>query len=98
MIGLDVRSTYSAEGAVLLDIKKGFCYRLNAVAARIWTAIETSRSGVGIAAIADALETHFNVPRNKLESDIAEHLNELERMGFVQQENDLSSKTTTGGA
>jgi len=96
-INPDVRSTYSADGAVLLDVKRGLCYRLNVVAARIWATLETSRSGIGIAAIADAVETHFDVPRKKLESDIAEHLNELERMGVAERRNDMSSKTTAGG-
>src|SRR5215813_6791582 len=96
-INPDVRSTYTAHDAVLLDVRRGLCYRLNAVAARIWVTIETSRSGIGVAAIADALETHFDVARSKLESDISDHLNELEGMGVVQRKNNLSSKTTAGG-
>lgn len=94
----DVRSTYSTEGAVLLDVRGGLCYRLNMVATRIWVTIETSHAGIGIAGIADALETHFDVPRHKLESDIAEYLNELERIGVAKRRNSsLSRKTTAGG-
>src|SRR5437899_8129480 len=42
----DVRSTYSEDGAVLLDIRKGLCYSLNPVAAQIWVTIESSQSGI----------------------------------------------------
>lgn len=94
----DIRLTHSANGAVLLDVRKGLCYRLNVVAARIWVTIEASQTGIGIAGIADALETHFDVSRQKLESDITEYLNELESIGVVERKNNnLSSRTTAGG-
>ena len=47
LVSPDVRSTYSEDGAVLLDIQKGLCYSLNPVAARVWSTVEASPSGVG---------------------------------------------------
>ncbi len=43
MISPDVRSTYTEDGAVLLDIKKGVCYGLNPTAARVWGTIEDNQ-------------------------------------------------------
>src|SRR2546429_5223951 len=40
LVSPDVRSTYSEDGAVLLDIQKGLCYSLNPVAARVWSTVE----------------------------------------------------------
>ncbi len=78
-----VRATYTTDGAVLLDINKGICYSLDAVAARLWVTIETSRTGITLEGIVGALETHFDVPRQELEGDTAEWLNKLQRMGLV---------------
>lgn len=97
-ISEDVRSTYTADGAVLLDIKKGLCYSMNAVAARVWVTIEASQSGISLEGIVGALETHFKVSRQELESDTAECLGKLERMGLIQSNGlGFSSKATAGG-
>ena len=84
-ISPEVRTTYSEDGAVLLDINKGLCYGLNPVAARIWVTIETSQAGITLDGIVGALETHFEVSRHKLGDDIAEYLTKLEDMGLVQR-------------
>ena len=84
-ISPEVRTTYSEDGAVLLDINKGLCYGLNPVAARIWVTIETSQAGITLDGIVGALETHFEVPRHKLGDDIAKYLSKLEHMGLVQR-------------
>ncbi len=79
-----VRATYGPDGCVLLDIKKGLCYSLNVVGARMWLTIDASQTGITLPGIVGALETHFEVPRCELESDAAEYLDKLERMGLVQ--------------
>src|SRR6266699_483823 len=66
LVSSGVRSTYSEDGAVLLDIGKGLCYSLNKVAARIWVTIETCQAGITLGGIVDALETHFEAPREEL--------------------------------
>src|SRR5256885_4355955 len=40
-----VRSTYTQDGAVLLDVKKGACYSMNVGAARGWAAAEGRQEG-----------------------------------------------------
>jgi hypothetical protein len=80
-----VRSTYSQDGAVLLEVGKGLCYGLNAVAAKIWVAIEGSPGGITLEGIVEALETHFRVPRQRLKRDVSDSLSELERLGLLQR-------------
>src|SRR6266850_721546 len=77
LVSPDVRSTYSEDGAVLLDIRKGLCYSLNAVGARMWLTMEASQTGMTLEGIVGALETDLNVPRQELETDMAEYLDKL---------------------
>ena len=94
-----VRSTYTQDGAVLLDVKKGACYSMNVVAARVWTAMEGRQEGITIDDIVNALEEHFQVPRERLESDTAECLENLRRLGLVSQnDKKLSASASSGGA
>lgn len=85
LVSPDVRSTYSEDGAVLLDIRKGLCYSLNPVAARIWNTLEASPSGVELGGIVDVMETHYKIPLAELERDVTEYLSKLEQMGLVQR-------------
>ena len=77
LVSPDVRSTYSEDGAVLLDIRKGLCYSLNPVGARMWLTMEASQTGMTLEGIVGALETDLNVPRQELETDMAEYLDKL---------------------
>jgi hypothetical protein len=77
LVSPDVRSTYSEDGAVLLDIRKGLCYSLNAVGARMWLTMEASQTGMTLEGIVGGLETDPNVPRQELETDMAEYLDKL---------------------
>ncbi len=93
-----VRSTYTQDGAVLLDVKKGACYSMNVVAARVWTALERSQEGITLGDIVNALEKRFPVPRTQLESDTAECLENLRRLGLVSQnDTTLSANASSGG-
>ncbi len=85
LVSPDVRSTYSEDGAVLLDIRKGLCYSLNSVAARVWSTVEASPSGVDLRGLADVMETHYKISHDDLERDIDECLSKLEKMGLVQR-------------
>jgi hypothetical protein len=80
-----VRSTYSQEGAVLLDVNKGLCCSLNVVAAQIWVTIESSPDGITVEGLVDVLETHFHVSRQRLKRDISDSLSKLERLGLLHQ-------------
>jgi len=77
LVSPDVRSTYSEDGAMLLDIRNGLCYSLNAVGAHMWLTMEASQTGMTLEGIVGALETDLNVPRQELETDMAEYLDKL---------------------
>ena len=85
LVSPDVRSTYSEDGAVLLDIGKGLCYSLNPVAARVWSTVEASPSGIDFPGLVEVMQTHYKISNEQLESDITEYLAKLEQMGLVQR-------------
>ena len=97
LVSPDVRSTYSDDGAVLLDIRKGLCYSLNPVAARVWSTVEGSSSGVDLRGLVDAMETHYTIPRRQLEHDVNEYMSKLENIGLVQR-NGLFHESKAAGA
>jgi hypothetical protein len=97
LISPDVRATYSEDGAVLLDIRKGLCYSLNPVAARIWSTVEASPLGVDLRGLVDVMETHYKISHEQLEHDIDECLLKLENMGLVQR-NGLVHGSKAAGA
>src|SRR5712664_4913132 len=97
LVSPDVRSTYSEDGAVLLDIRKGLCYSLNPVAARVWSTVEASPSGVDLRGVVDVMETHYTISRDQLERDVNEYLSKLENMGLVQR-NGLFHESKAAGA
>ncbi len=97
LVSPDVRSTYSEDGAVLLDIRKGLCYSLNPVAARVWSTVEASPSGVNLRGLVDVMETHYKIPHERLESDVTEYLSKLEQMGLVQR-NGVFHESKSAGA
>ncbi len=84
LISPDALATYTEDGAVVLDIPKGICYSLNDVAGRIWLAVESSPSGITVEGIVSAIDTHFEIPHQKLAADTAECLDKLKQMGLVQ--------------
>jgi len=96
LVSPDVRSTYSEDGAVLLDIRKGLCYSLNPVAARVWSTVEASPSGVDLRVLVDVMETHYKIPHGQLESDIDECLSKLENMGLVQRNGPFHESKAAG--
>jgi len=82
LVSPDVRSTHSEDGAVLLDIRR-LCYSLNPVAARVWSTVEASPSGIDFPGLVEVMETHYKISHEQLESDITEYLAKLEEMGLV---------------
>ncbi len=93
-----VRATYTADGAVLLDIDKGICYSLDAVSAQLWVTIEANQAGITLEGIVGAVETRFKVAHQELESDTSEWLDKLHRMGLVHRNgHGISFKAVPGG-
>ncbi|PYT94666.1 MAG: hypothetical protein DMG38_29685 [Acidobacteria bacterium] len=79
-----VRSTYTQDGGVLLDVEKGMCYSLNAVASKLWNHLEQSQQGVTFDELVQVIRNNFEVTDGELEKDIAAHLEKLEKMGLVR--------------
>ena len=79
------RSTYTQDGAVILDIQKGLCYSLNVVAAKAWNALESRQGGSTFQDLIDSLRKQFDAPPERLEADITEHLEKLEKAGLVHR-------------
>lgn|GEM_PF-716181 len=67
---------------VLLNTETGYYYELNQVAAEIWQMIlETSSSK----AIIDALASRYNTPRDVLERDFLDLVNDLKANGILEE-------------
>jgi hypothetical protein len=97
LVSPDIRSTYSEDGAVLLDIRKGLCFALNPVAARVWSAVEASPSGVDLLGLVGVMETHYKISHEELQRDVIEYLGKLEQMGLVHR-NGLFHGSKAAGA
>ena len=92
-----VSTTFAGDGAMLLDIKKGTCYRLNLVATRLWLAIDAHPEGVLTTEIVDVLGKHFPVARDVLERDAGACLDNLLAMSLVRRKRaTISSKAAQG--
>jgi len=85
LVSPGVRSTYIGDGAVLLNVKEGFCYSLDGVAAQVWVTIEGSPAGISFKGIVDVLETHSTLIREELESAARDCVGALRLAGLVQQ-------------
>jgi hypothetical protein len=77
----NLRTTYSADGAVVLDIARGRIFRFNPTGSRILRMIET---GQGKSEIVSMLIREFSADPMAAESDTAEFLVALERHSLVQ--------------
>jgi len=80
-----IQSSVSNDGVFLLDLADEYCYGLDAMGAQIWITIESSPSGIEYDDILDALETHFNSPRNELADNLHSHLQRLHALGFIEK-------------
>src|SRR5258708_8667959 len=63
--------------------RKGLCYSLNVVAAKVWNTLEECQPGIAFVKLVDTMRERFDVPREQLETDTAEHLQTLEKMGLA---------------
>lgn len=65
---------------VLLHVDSGAYFSANAVGAQIWRAIETPTR---VSDVCADLQSRFDVPAERCESDVLEFLNHLESKGLV---------------
>ncbi len=83
-ISPDVRSTQSEDGAVLLDIRQGLCFSLNAVGAKVWEKLEARQTGITLSQLVSELAPLFLVSTVQLTRDLEHYLHELEAKGLVR--------------
>ena len=66
---------------VMMDMDEGRYYEFDAIAAKIWTLIETGRP---VAELCDALAAVYDVEPEVCRRDVLAFLNETEEMGIVR--------------
>ena len=66
---------------VMMDMDEGRYYELDAIAAEIWTLLETGRP---VAELCDALVAGYDVEPEVCRRDVLAFLNETEDMGIVR--------------
>ena len=67
--------------SVLLNIRNGSYYGLNAVGTRMWTVLTTASS---LRAACDALKTEYDVPGPRLEKDLLDLVGKLAESGLLE--------------
>ncbi len=72
----NVRSTYSQDGGIVLDILHGQMFRLNFVGSRI---LELLKQGSSESEIAEQLAREFGIDRTTAETDVREFVETLEK-------------------
>jgi hypothetical protein len=83
-----VRSSFNAEGMVLLHIEWGRIFRSNQTGAYIWKAALDGQPAV---AIAQALSTRYHVPIEAAERHIQDFLGNLRQLGLLTLQEDWES-------
>jgi hypothetical protein len=73
---------------VILDLKSGTYYGLDAVAARIWSLIEEPAS---VIAIKDAIVAHYDVDPVTCERDVRIFLSQMQEAGLIEVSGESSS-------
>ncbi len=66
--------------AVILDIDSGYFFQLNAVASRIWEALQSEMT---ISSLCDQLHTQFVADPEVCTGDVLEFLNEMSLRGLI---------------
>jgi hypothetical protein len=75
----NVRVARVGSGAVILDLKRGKYYNLNATATMIWSALETSQNVDGIV---ESLESRFPFASRQLGKDVRQFVATLRSKGL----------------
>jgi hypothetical protein len=67
--------------AVVLSLRDGIYYGLDAVGARVWELVQESRT---VGAIRDAVVAQYDVDADRCEQDVIRLVTELREMGLVE--------------
>ena len=70
------------DGSVLINLKTGKVFSLNGLGAKIWTRLE---EGFTFEAVLDSLILEYDLPRQRLLSDLETFVGELEKKELVQR-------------
>ncbi|MBS1867783.1 MAG: PqqD family protein [Acidobacteria bacterium] len=75
-----IRKLSNADGAVVLDLRRGAMFRINQVGARVLDLLERGESAIQIA---DTLSAEFEIPFSQAQADVAEFVATLRARGVV---------------
>ena len=78
-----IRSTFTDDGLVLLDMSSGKIFNSNSVGSQIWIKLQ---DGAAVDAIVDGLSESFSVPRDVLRSDVVAFLDQLVAKGLITEQ------------
>lgn len=70
------------DGALLVDMNTGGCFRLNAVGAEVWGLLEEPQS---VRRISEAIARHYNLEPLQVEADVHALLTELLQKGLLME-------------
>jgi hypothetical protein len=77
---MNVRSTVTDDGVVLLDVSSGKIFNSNPVGSRVWMKLQ---EGSSISQIVDDISTEFKAPRKQVEVDVREYVQILKTSGLI---------------
>lgn len=77
-----IKESYTQDGAVLLDIRRGACFSVNPVGALIWKQIA---NGHPLPAIAASISMTFSIPYEQASVDVSEFVQQLEQRQLVHK-------------
>jgi hypothetical protein len=75
-----IRRVANADGGVVLDLRRGAMFRVNAVGARVLDLLDEGDSATQIA---EKLSAEFNVALNEAHADVEEFIESLKLRGVV---------------
>lgn len=78
----NVRSTHSADGAVVLDIRQGQLFSLNVVGSRM---LELMKDRLSEAAIVNQIAREFSVTAEIVEDDFQHFIRELKQLQLLDE-------------
>lgn len=70
------------DGSVLINLKTGKVFSLNGLGAKVWARLE---EGFTFEAVLDSLMLEYDLPRQRLLSDLETFVGELEKKELVQR-------------
>jgi hypothetical protein len=79
-IANNIRRVSSADGGIVLDVRRGTMFRLNPLGTRVLDLLE---QGESLSRITDLISAEFGVSRDVVQTDVKEFLDSLELHGVL---------------